>query len=300
MNSAARALLSPDAPLNGRFFDLLSPQDASLLKATRTPRVGTAVSPLTTELVFEKRIPNQIEIAASPLPGNAIIFSIRDITEHRCIEQQLVSVQRLETLGLLAAGIAHDLNNILTAILGSASLLQLTAQDSDQAQVQTIVESSKRGGELLEQLLSCARGSDRAIEDIDLLAMTREVAQVASDSFPSNIEVVLATGTNHGSSILRGNATQLHQILMNLCVNARDVMLEGGQLTLHVARTSSAESRPDTSPPASIEKPHLTVSVTDSGSGIPLAIRPASSNRSLPRRRAAKALASASPLSLDW
>ena len=273
INTAAREILAPDAPVNGKFCDLLSPDVIDRLKSQLDGTSYVNRGTLLTELVYARRIPNQVEIAASRLPGDSIIFSIRDVTERKSLEEQLVSMQRLEVLGQLAGGIVHDLNNILSAVMGTASLMELDADENDQRHLNTIMRTSRRGADMLQQLLAFSRGSDTDIKPVLIVEIAREVADIASETFPANINVNYEVDRQASLTHLPANASQLHQIFMNLCVNARDAMPDGGNLTIKINRRvlDPTDVKSD-----SLQKPageYLTVAVTDTGSGIPPAVR---------------------------
>lgn len=274
VNAAARAILSADAPLNGRFADLLPPAAAEQLAARQAQPGVTVHRPFATELTYARRFPNQVEIAVSPLPGRALIYSLRDVTESRSLEQQLISMQRLEVLGQLAGGIVHDLNNLLTAVLGTATLMELDAREQDVRPLQTIVNSSRRGAEMLRQLLAFSRGSDSDRTAVNLVTVAREVADLASETFPANITVHFVAPAKGSLPDFHANSSQLHQILMNLCVNARDAMPNGGKLTLALDRREIVD--PEQTLDCNEGHPgcYVTVAVSDTGSGIPPEVRP--------------------------
>ncbi|MCY7336347.1 MAG: PAS domain S-box protein [Chamaesiphon sp.] len=156
-----------------------------------------------------------------------------DITEKKSLEQQFLRAQRLESLGSLASGIAHDLNNVLTPIVGAAQLLPLTLpnlDDRNRRLLNMLVESSKRGSGLVKQILTFARGMDGERTTLQVRHILAEIISVARQTFPKSIEIQV----NHVSGdlwMVSVDATQIHQVLMNLFVNARDAMPDGGSLT---------------------------------------------------------------------
>ena len=154
-----------------------------------------------------------------------------DITERRKMEQQFFRAQRMESIGTLAGGIAHDLNNLLSPILMGAGLLRRFAPSPQTLPiVQTIEKSALRGTELVKQVLSFARGAEGAQVSIHLGDIVREIQTFTAHSFPKNI--IFETAITKDLWLTRGDPTQLNQVLMNLCVNARDAMPEGGSLRL--------------------------------------------------------------------
>jgi PAS domain S-box-containing protein len=156
-----------------------------------------------------------------------------DITEKKQLEQQFLRAQRLESLGSLASGIAHDLNNVLTPIVGAAQLLPLTLPNLDarsQRLLNMLVESSKRGSGLVKQILTFARGMDGQMTMIQVRHILAEIISVARQTFPKSIEINLNLDSED-LWLVSVDATQIHQVLMNLFVNARDAMPNGGAIS---------------------------------------------------------------------
>jgi signal transduction histidine kinase len=276
VNEAARALFLPNAPLDSSIEDLLESDFPNLIRDLQPGDRGRSPT-LTVSLRWNRRQPNQVEIAAAALPGHAFIYSLRDVTERRALEQQVITMQRLEVLGNLAGGIAHDLNNLLTGIMGSASLLaDETAEGAEgRSQLDTIIKSSRRGAEMLRQLLSFSRGSDTDLKQVDLAEIAREVAVIAADTFPKHIEVDFTTESGEKAPPFRANPAQLHQVLMNLCVNARDAMSQAGALSISVGCTHLEKARMATPlSPAMPPGTYATATVSDSGPGIPEEVLP--------------------------
>lgn len=183
----------------------------------------------------------------------------QDITERKQLELQFLRTQRLESIGLLAGGIAHDLNNVLAPILMSVEMLRDSAiDDEDRPLVETIGASARRGVDMVAQVLSFARGSEGRQVAVQLKHLIREMEQIVAKTFPKNIEVhaVLV----HDLWTVRGDATQLHQVLLNLCINARDAMPDGGHITM-----AAVNERRD-------EGPHVVLDIEDTGVGMPQAI----------------------------
>jgi PAS domain S-box-containing protein len=155
-----------------------------------------------------------------------------DITEKKSLEQQFLRAQRLESLGSLASGIAHDLNNVLTPIVGAAQLLPLTLPNLDarnQRLLKMLVESSKRGSGLVKQILTFARGTDGERMVLQVRHILAEIISVARQTFPKSIEIILNLDSED-LWLVSVDATQIHQVFMNLFVNARDAMSNGGSL----------------------------------------------------------------------
>jgi PAS domain S-box-containing protein len=171
---------------------------------------------------------------AQPYPEEQFIYAVAvDITEKKQLEQQFLRAQRLESLGALASGIAHDLNNVLTPILGVAQLLPRTLPNLDernQRLLTMLMESSKRGSSLVKQILTFARGMDGQNTVLQVRHILSEIINVARQTFPKSIEIILDIDTED-LWMVSVDATQIHQVLMNLFVNARDAMPDGGTIT---------------------------------------------------------------------
>ncbi len=197
----------------------------------------------------------------------AILAINTDITESRKLEQQFVQNQRLESVGRLASGIAHDLNNVLAPILISLELLREQVVHEDAVKlVETLESSAHRGANLVRQILSLVQGFEGNPTPIDPKEVIAESAQIVQETFPKNIDLVVKLPEK--AWILEVDPTHLHQVLMNLLVNARDAMPAGGQLTLELQNQQVDEVfaglKPGLSP-----GPHLLFQVRDTGSGIP-------------------------------
>lgn len=192
----------------------------------------------------------------------------RDITARKRLETELLRAQRVESIGRLASGIAHDMNNILAPIMMSASLLRTPrlAPKAVETTLQTIESSAKRGADLVKQLLLFGRGGEGGRGVVNFRKMVDELASIARETFPRNI--VFKTEVPANLWTVEADATQLHQVLLNLCVNARDAMPSGGTLTVGASNVTLDEAacRPH---PAASPGPYLCVTVSDTGTGIP-------------------------------
>jgi two-component system, cell cycle sensor histidine kinase and response regulator CckA len=191
---------------------------------------------------------------------------IRDITEKKRLEAQFLRAQRLESIGTLAGGIAHDLNNVLSPILTAIELLQMRIPDESSQRLLNILHTNAvRGGEMVKQVLSFARGVEGDYIPLQPSHLIKEIVKILTDTLPKNIAITFSISP--GLWNVAGDATQLHQVLMNLCVNARDAMLEGGELRIeaenldideHYARMN-VEAKPGR---------FVCITVVDNGTGI--------------------------------
>ncbi|MFN6568268.1 PAS domain S-box protein [Dendronalium sp. ChiSLP03b] len=163
--------------------------------------------------------------------AKSILVVDTDITQKKQLEKQFLRTQRMESIGTLASGIAHDLNNVLSPIVMSVQLLKNKCSDRNTQQILSIVESNaKRGANLVKQVLSFVRGieGDRTVLQIKHLIL--EMQQIVQQTFPKTIVITTEIQTDLFS--VCGDSTQLHQVLMNLCLNARDAMPDGGNLSI--------------------------------------------------------------------
>jgi PAS domain S-box-containing protein len=198
--------------------------------------------------------------------SQSILVVNTDITQKKQLEAQFLRAQRLESIGTLASGIAHDLNNVLAPILMTAQLLETQLHDARSKRLLPIlVTNAKRGANLVKQVLSFTRGveGDRTI--LQLKHLILEIRQVIKETFPKSIEVDCETSRNLWT--VSGDATQLHQVLMNLCVNARDAMPNGGTLTISAENFIVDEHYAKMHLDAKIGS-YIVVIVADTGIGI--------------------------------
>jgi PAS domain S-box-containing protein len=190
-----------------------------------------------------------------------------DITEKKMIEAQFMRAQRMESIGTLAGGIAHDLNNILAPIMMSIELLKEISTDPMSANIlKTIEASAKRGADIVRQVLSFARGLEGQRIEVQLKHLLNEIQSIIKDTFPKDIRLEFSV-PNDIWTIL-GDPTQVHQILLNLCVNARDAMPNGGSLSINVENCVIDEHYVAMNLQAKAGR-YVQISVADTGTGIP-------------------------------
>ena len=190
-----------------------------------------------------------------------------DITGRRSLEQQFLRSQRMDSIGTLAGGIAHDLNNALAPILMSLDLLKMRFPDEESMDLLGIISSSaQRGADMVRQVLSFAQGVEGRQEMVKIHVLVEEIAKIANETFLKHIRI--RTNVAAGLSTVIGDPTQLHQVLLNLCVNARDAMPHGGTLTISAENVSIDEHYAglyDGATPGD----HVLLQVEDTGTGMP-------------------------------
>ena len=198
----------------------------------------------------------------------SILIVDTDITEKKQLEQQFLRAQRLESLGTLAGGIAHDLNNMLTPILLSAQMLKDRITDAQSQKLFGLIETNaKRGAELVKQVLSFARGVEGKRVPLQLEHLLLEIEQIIKRTFSKSIQVETNIPTKELWTV-SGDATQLHQVLMNLCVNAGDAMLDGGTLDLSAENIFIDENYARMNLNAQVGH-YVVITISDTGVGIP-------------------------------
>ncbi|MGD0036150.1 MAG: PAS domain S-box protein, partial [Bacteroidota bacterium] len=201
----------------------------------------------------------------------AMLEVFQDITEQKKLQQELVQSQKMLSIGTLAGGIAHDFNNILGIILGYTSILP-SMKDNPQKfsdGVNAIKQAVDRGAALVRQILTFARKTDVAFEPLDVPDLTRELVSMLQQTFPKIITFNKEIETQ--LPLINADHTQIHQILLNLCVNARDAMPNGGVITIkaHMAAGDKLRERF----PAANEQLYICITVSDTGIGMDEATR---------------------------
>ena len=202
-----------------------------------------------------------------PEPAKLVLLGLfRDVTGRKLAEAQMLRTQRLESIGTLAGGVAHDLNNALAPIMMASELLRAEFPDTASDYLELIRTGTQRGADMVKQLLTFAKGSEGERLLLQPRHLLKDMEKLIGSTFPKNIE--LRTRYAKDLRTLLGDATQLHQVLLNLCVNARDAMPNGGTLTLEAENMKIEAAYADAVTEA---KPgHYVVwRVMDTGTGIP-------------------------------
>ncbi|MCC7377500.1 MAG: response regulator [Verrucomicrobiales bacterium] len=207
----------------------------------------------------------RLEFDADGQPATAI-GTVQDISERKQVEAQFLRAQRLESIGSLSGGLAHDLNNILAPILLAGPLLRRDRSSSGELEALDLIENcAKRGAELIRQLLAFSRGTEGERVSIRWSLLLRETINMLRETLPRSIAVEVAVDENLWSVV--GDPTQLQQVLMNLAVNARDAMPDGGTLRLAVGNVQ-LEIAPSWMPAGAEPGKYVRLTVSDTGQGI--------------------------------
>ena len=198
-------------------------------------------------------------------PTEGVCFVI-DLTERKQLERQFLRVQRMESIGTLAGGIAHDLNNTLSPIIMSLDILAAQATDPDTEKLLDILSTSaRRGANMVRQVLSFARGVEGERKEMQIKHLVHEIENIVRDTFPKNIRIT--SGIPNDLWTILGDATQLHQVLLNLCVNARDAMPGGGKIIISAENLVVDEHYAGMNPD-SVTGAYILLHVEDTGTGI--------------------------------
>lgn len=210
-------------------------------------------------------------LVSASLDKDVISGMAKDITEIRTLERQFIQTQKLEGLGNIAAGIAHDFNNILGVIIGYSDLLGQSAYETEKfgRGMNAIAKAADRGKSLVRQLLTFARKTEVTFESLILNGEVAEIKKLVEETFPRTIEV--RTSLSKKLPPVLADATQIHQVLLNLCVNARDAMPKGGCLTVSTGVVPGSGLLPQY-PEAKADR-YVELKVTDTGTGMDDATR---------------------------
>jgi len=195
----------------------------------------------------------------------SILVINTDITEKKRMESQFLRAQRMESIGTLAGGIAHDLNNVLSPILMAIDMLQLKSDESSKRWLDVLRTNAERGGNMVRQVLSFARGVEGERVALQPKHLIKEIVKILRETLPKSIEINFQLPDDVW--IISADATQIHQVLMNLCVNARDAMPEGGSISIKAENVSVDENYARMHIEAKAGR-FVVISVADTGPGM--------------------------------
>ena len=241
-------------------------------RAKRMPREGE-ITPIEAEFRICRRDGREstLEVSATNLlqhPAvNGIVVNARDVTERRKLEEQLMQAQRMEAIGTLSGGVSHDFNNILTVILGHTEVLRQMLQPSSEERehLQSIEEASRRASALTRQLLAFSRKQVLQPKVFNLNSLIVDLDKMLRRLISEDIELETVTDPKLGAT--RADPGQVEQVVMNLVVNARDAMKNGGRITIETANVTLDEEYVRSHSGAR-SGPHVMLAVSDTGEGI--------------------------------
>jgi two-component system cell cycle sensor histidine kinase/response regulator CckA len=266
-NPAFDRLLTPAGRTITRFFEYF--EDPAPLQGAFAD--GRTLPPTELPLLHSAVTPTYVEIGAGLVPweGRTIVqYHIRDLTEKRSLEAQLLRSQRIELLGQLSGSLVHDMNNLLSAIGGSATLLQLDPQGPNRdRQFETIQKAIATAASMMRQLLMFARGADGPLEPVFLPEAINAMASLVESSLGPRFKLGLEVPAD--LPMVLGDHTQINQMVMNLCVNARDAMPQGGQITIAAFTRDCQGAELAGAGPDAKPGQYVVLAVRDTGTGIP-------------------------------
>jgi PAS domain S-box-containing protein len=247
--------------------DLVTPQDRSRLAAVTAQIKGG--QPSLAEWLFVRKDASAFPggVSARLLPDGNLLVSLRDLTERRRLEEQVRQSQKLEGIGRLAGGVAHDFNNLLTVISGYArmGLEDLPADHELRESLAEIDKAAERAAALTRQLLAFSRNHLFEARTLVVDEVVRDFEKMLRRIIGEDIDLTLALDAKEAA--IRTEAGRIEQVVLNLAVNARDAMPEGGKLVIETARFDADEefaaAHPDVKP-----GPHVTLAVSDTGTGM--------------------------------
>ncbi|MGB9772972.1 MAG: PAS domain S-box protein [Bacteroidota bacterium] len=197
----------------------------------------------------------------------AIIGTLLDLSKEEILQQQLIQAQKMESMGRLAGGIAHDFNNVLAAVLGSAEMIARRASSDEKlSQYVSIIRSAaQRGADLAKRLLAFARMETYEMKPLSVNKVLNETVKLLEYTFEKSVEIETRFADN--IPIISGDAGQLQQVFMNICINARDAMPRGGKLTIETRRVAGSEV-PVESFMKALPGDYVEIRISDTGVGM--------------------------------
>ena len=259
-------------------FDFLHPDDRELAGATQAEALQRPGENLAAEVRFKHangswRIMEGVAVNRLNDPSvGGIILNARDITERRRLEEQLRHAQKMEAVGQLAGGVAHDFNNLLTAILGYCNLMldDIPQDDPMRQDLEEIKSAGERAAALTRQLLAFSRRQMLQPQVVDLNMLVRQTEKLLRRLISEDVELITALGP--GLPAVKVDPASLEQVLVNLAVNARDAMPDGGRLTIETS-VVDLDSSYVGAHPAVLPGRYVMLSVSDTGVGMDTATR---------------------------
>ncbi|OLD16352.1 MAG: hypothetical protein AUJ01_10645 [Acidobacteria bacterium 13_1_40CM_3_65_5] len=268
----------PDEMLGQSVFDFLHPDDRELAGIRMTEALQRPGETVAAEVRFKHadgtwRIMEAVGVNRLKDPSvGAIIVNARDITERRKLEEQLRQAQKMEAVGQLAGGVAHDFNNLLTAILGYCNLMidDIPKEDPLRQDLEEIKSAGERAAALTRQLLAFSRRQMLQPQVVDLNALVRQLEKLLRRLISEDVELVTALAPSLPA--VKVDPASIEQVLVNLAVNARDAMPDGGRLTIETSTVELDSSYVGTHPSV-VPGRYVMLTVSDTGQGMDAATR---------------------------
>ncbi len=235
--------------------------DAEVTRRMASLRTGRNAS------MVQRRRPNGrvLELRRNPLPGGGFVTLYSDITGRLAMEQRLQQSEKMAAVGRLTAGVAHDFNNLLATIVGSAELLerQASANPALARRLQLIMQAAARGSDLVRQLLAFAKQQPLELMLVDLNKILDGMAALLRATMGGKIRIENKMADGLWPAIV--DPVQIEHVILNLAINARDAMADGGSLTIATANVILTEARPGVDVPTG---EYVTVALSDTGTGM--------------------------------
>lgn len=214
-----------------------------------------------------------IEVNKVPLidQGNRVVgvlSTAENITKEQSLEKQLLQSQKMEAIGTLAGGIAHDFNNILTSIINSTELAitDVVPESQTEADLDRVLKASRRGGRLVQQILSFSRPSKEGFRPTDMSLIAKEVIHLLEASIPANITISIDFDTQQ-KYLVNADPTQIHQAMLNLCTNAYHALRDNGG-NINIKLSHGQPGRDKTTTASTSPSKYIQITVSDNGPGI--------------------------------
>ncbi|GAB4169490.1 MAG: hypothetical protein Kow00108_03210 [Calditrichia bacterium] len=215
----------------------------------------------------------EVDVFVSPITNaqgdvTHIVHIHRDVTREKQLERQLQQSQRLEAIGTLAGGVAHDFNNILTPLMGYAQMAKLSIQEGSKlhTHISKIESAAERARELVKQILAFSRKDTEGHKPIDIIPVINDAVKLLKSTLPSTVQLQLKIG--HVSSGIIANPTEIHQVVINLCTNAYQAMNTKGRIDIQLSEMAIGDEIPALSPGN-----YIILKISDNGKGIPYEIQ---------------------------
>jgi PAS domain S-box-containing protein len=251
-----------------RVIDTYPPEDRGMGASRVASVVGGTPSIAERRLLRKDGTILVVETNASLLPDGRMLGTVRDVTERRQLEQQLRQAQKMEAIGRLAGGVAHDFNNVLTAVFGYIDLLreELPANSGAHEDLAEVRKAAERAASLTKQLLAFSRQQVLAPVVVDLNVLVGDFEKMLARVIGEDVELRLALKDDAGN--VRADPGQIQQVIMNLIVNARDAMPKGGKILIETSNADLTEQYAELHQPV-VPGPYVMLAVTDNGTGMP-------------------------------